>query len=451
MLPAKWPKWSIIVIALALGAFAIGLVLLLEPLAQAVSPQLMPTPTLYHIQYAKQVSGGCEDCHFNQSALLASAEMHANVEAVWIEAESLATPHGSLGCITCHGGTGDVADREEAHQGLIEDLSETHPQDCLLCHRNLPAELPDDHLRTPHGRVVNAAWEGSACGVKCSDCHGQVGHGFDPVSGEMICPMNVCLDCHRERNLGTQLEDCLACHVGLHDVAAALTCSTCHISTDTWNETALQVHPVELTGRHATADCFSCHRWPNFKGLDYVCSDCHESEHPVVLEGSHAVLDCTDCHTDGQSLTYECADCHRPLREPHFGEACEDCHTPIDFKGATIPPELHPVPLVGAHESATCDTCHIEGQPEPEYVCSNCHQPPEDHLEGACDTCHTPEGWIESAGSTIVAQSPQISHGLDRFEDCLICHDPAGEVKPAPDDHAGLANEQCVLCHKAAP
>jgi len=191
-----------------------------------------------------------------------------------------------------------------------------------------------------------------------------------------------------------------------------------------------------------------------------VCEDCHtpagfeladtsDFEHPVPLEGAHTDLACSACHTAGQTLAYQCANCHQPPREPHFGQVCQDCHTTISFKGATLPPELHPVPLIGAHLRATCDVCHAQGQRVPEYICSNCHKPPQNHLEGSCDNCHTPEGWIESA-NLIVARSPQIPHTLDGLEDCLACH-AAGQIEPAPDDHEGLINEQCMLCHKATP
>jgi mono/diheme cytochrome c family protein len=117
---------------------------------------------------------------------------------------------------------------------------------------------------------------------------------------------------------------------------------------------------------------------------------------------------------------------------------------------ATLPPEPHPVPLVGAHQGATCEACHAEGEQAPEYVCTNCHQPPENHLEEACDTCHTPKGWGESVAS-VAAQAPQIPHTLDGRDDCQMCHDPAGQIKPGPADHEGRGNEQCTLCHKLAP
>jgi hypothetical protein len=178
--------------------------------------------------------------------------------------------------------------------------------------------------------------------VYCSDCHGAVGHGFDPVSGNVICPMAVCIDCHVSRGLDSQLTDCSACHITPHDPVPVMQCSACHQSTDAWQSAEADIHPVDLIGRHAEVQCF-------------------------------------------------------------------DCHQQSDLK----------------------------------YECANCHQPPENHASGDCSTCHTPEGWIESAAS----QAPPISHDLANRENCVMCHDPAGQVKPAPANHASYGNEQCFTCH----
>jgi len=277
---------------------------------------------------------------------------------------------------------------------------------------------------------------------------------------------------------------CFRCHDGKHldesGSSIRLHCNICHSLPVTVAPTdeavVMEVANIKEPDSHleptfmadhrflANDVCTECHG-PNTFGADdsTFCahSACHGQAwpevdlnaafpHPIALEGKHAEVWCHNCHNGVKQPAYECANCHQPSMEPHFGEVCEDCHTPIGFKGATLPPELHPVPLIGAHLYATCDVCHAEGQRVPEYVCSNCHQPPKNHLEGTCDTCHTPEGWVESAAS-FVAQSPQIPHALDGLEDCLSCHDPTKDMKPVPEDHDGFANEHCTLCHKAMP
>jgi hypothetical protein len=442
MLPTNWPKWVVILIAIGLVALAMVAGVLSVPLGRALAPEITPTPTLPSINYAQPLSGECEKCHTDRQALLASADSPENVDVYYIEKATLENPHSALGCVTCHAGTGNKADKEAAHQGLIQDLSKTHPQECLLCHRNLPDQIPEDHLRTPHGQITDAVWEGSACGVLCSDCHGQVGHGFDPVTGQIVCSMAVCLDCHRERNLDSKLSDCNTCHVGPHDVALAMSCKDCHVSTESWKETQLAVHPVELTGYHAEADCFECHRWPNFKNLDYVCSDCHKRPHDVGND------DCALCHTpDGWAESAEalvagapafphpalgreeCRSCHgvegqQPIPADHKGrtnDTCQVCH-----KAAPAPAIMHPVE---GHE--ICSSCHGEGKIAEFTVAI--HRGRDD---ASCLTCH------ESAGVT----PRPITHSLDGRADCLMCH-AAGAVKPYPQTHEGWDNDLCLLCH----
>jgi hypothetical protein len=106
----------------------------------------------------------------------------------------------------------------------------------------------------------------------------------------------------------------------------------------------------------------------------------------------------------------------------------------------------HPVVLEEVHADLDCSACHTGGQ-DLTYECANCHTPPENHLPGTCDTCHNPEGWAQSA-SALVSVAPEIEHELDGREDCLVCHDPAGNVVPAPSNHVDYGNEQCTLCHK---
>ena len=349
-----------------------------------------------------------------------------------------------------HGGHKDFPGCFRCHDG--EHLSpegESIRLHCNICH-SIPALLnPGD--RPPLMPVVSAQEPPSHSETNFMADHRFLANG-------------ACVDCHGEIAFGS-------------DDSSFCANSVCHGRT--WPSVDLDAafpHPIELEGKHAEVWCHNCHR--GIEKPSYECANCHEPpmashfgdtcedchtpegfgqavmaasfEHPVSLENGHATLDCIACHAEGQSLVYECATCHEPPSAAHFGPNCEECHAPTSFKGATIPPELHPIPLIGAHLRATCNICH-DGE-TPEYVCSNCHRPPENHLEGTCDKCHTPEGWQDSAAS-LAALSPEIPHGLDGLEDCLVCHDPAGDIEPIPANHedGGYINEQCGLCHKAAP
>jgi hypothetical protein len=273
---------------------------------------------------------------------------------------------------------------------------------------------------------------------------------------------------------------CFRCHDGKHlseeGESIRLECNVCHSIPQTVRPgeapPAVLVADVDEPPSHlesnfiadhrfqASDECVACHGEIAFGDDDSsFCANsaCHGRAwpsvdldaafpHPIELEGKHAEAWCYDCHAGVAKPDFECANCHEPPGETHFGDLCEDCHTPAGFEGAVLPPELHPVELTGAHLSASCDACHLEGQPSPEYVCGDCHEAPENHLEGTCDTCHTPEGWAESA-ATITSSAPRITHELEGRDDCLMCHDPEGQVRPAPADHADYANEQCIVCH----
>ncbi len=338
------------------------------------------------------------------------------------------------GCFRCHDGNHLTSDGESIrlHCNICHSIPLTvgandRPPDMPVA----TVQEPDSHIETSF--MADHRFQANG---ECVQCHGEIQFGADDSS---FCANSAC-----------------------HGRAWPL------VELD-----AASPHPIELEGKHAEVWCHNCHEGvrkpvydcanchepamePHFGTL---CEDCHtplgweqadlgDFQHPVALEGAHASLDCSDCHTAGEDLTYACADCHQPPGETHFGPTCEDCHTPEGFKGATLPPELHPVPLEGAHQRATCDVCHAAGLRVPEYVCSNCHRPPENHLSGVCDTCHTPEGWAQSA-SSIVSEAPEIPHNIDGLDDCLFCHNPSGEIEPAPSDHDEYINEQCRLCHKA--
>jgi hypothetical protein len=358
----KWPRWTIIPIGLGLAGLAIVLGLLLEPAADALSPvQVEPTPTMPAIAYSQGLSDGCHNCHFSLSALQTSAAFPDTAEGYLIGAESIVTPHGRLGCLACHGGDGEAEDKEGAHQGLVADMTAQDPEKCVICHEDLPNEIPGDQLRVPHGTIMDGIKQGAPCDVHCSDCHGGVGHGFDPVSGEKFCSMSVCLECHQERNLEIQMADCDGCHIGPHDVASSLTCNDCHTSTDVWQEVSLGIHPVSLPGMHGEMACFKCHQYPNFKGLNNVCTDCHLSGHSGW--GDH---DCAGCHDSG--ATWDMV------------ASTWDGHTD------------HWDQYKGEHLKVTCAGCHFETYTGIDPNCDTCHSTPDSHEDGRsggdCTNCH---------------------------------------------------------------
>ena len=357
MLPRNWPHWIMIPIGLSLAVASIGLGLVLEPAVQSLAQHPEPTPTLPCLDYAAPLSGECVDCHTDLTRIQALVASEEERQRLFVETSAIDSVHGRLGCITCHGGTSGTADVDAAHDQLMPDPSTRFEATCILCHRDLRDPASDGLLHEPHGVVLDSPHT-----VECSECHGAVGHGFNAPAGGSICSMAACLDCHEEQNLDVQAQNCGSCHVGPHDVAAALSCSDCHTSIQDWNQTQLSVHPVRLTGRHAEAECFDCHEWPNFGDLDYVCSDCHERPHDFgddacaschttggwdssTMEGHRFSIDhggadgsCNACHPGGDTSSYHCLTCHSETVTVNFHEArgtsdilskCANCHPDV--------------------------------------------------------------------------------------------------------------------------
>ena len=349
----QWPRWAVVPIGLGLAGFAVLLGLVLEPAGYALSPvKVEPTPTIPAVGYGRSISDGCHDCHFSLEALQAIAVDAAHAEAYLIEPLSIYTPHGSLGCVACHHGDGEAQDKETGHNGLIRDISQAQPEQCIICHRDLPEQIPGDELLIPHQIVENKILHGEQGNLFCSDCHGGVGHGFDPVSGEVACSMMVCVGCHAEEgqcaachqgsDLKVEMTGCEVCHEGPHDVAETLTCPCCHTSLETWEEIEASIHPIELPGVHGETRCFECHDWPNFKGLHDICTDCHKSGHTNWGDD-----DCTQCHDPGATWNIVASTWDKHIEHwdmykgDHLQVACQGCH----FETYT---GLDP----------SCDTCH---------------------------------------------------------------------------------------------
>jgi hypothetical protein len=343
MLPSKWPRWITVPIGFGFAVASIVTGLILVASVQAFVPSAEPTATPPRIEYAAPMSGECTECHSDEERLEETAASAEEVEVLYIEASLVESTHGRLGCVTCHQGTPDTEDVTAAHAGLVEDASVYFEEDCLVCHSDLLDEYEDSGLYAPHSQVA----EGLAEDLTCSDCHGSVGHGYDPESGEPIIRMAACIDCHEERNLPV---DCNVCHT---DMAA-------------WSP---------------EADCAMCH-------ADYVLG----REDPDLLAYAHAQegLECLDCHSDLAALgeAHVGAVPGAPVRDLRVSmESCFDCHVPNEHTRYEKVIELtadytiddQPINPHNPHE----------GLDEPQIECRYCHKMhQESALTNYCYACH---------------------------------------------------------------
>ena len=147
----------------------------------------------------------------------------------------------------------------------------------------------------------------------------------------------------------------------------------------------------------------------------------------------------------------ECLNCHGPAgikpgpanHAAFTPDICTNCHK-ANVPG--VPPGAAPaIPHQTEGGMAECKNCHAEGGIKPwpanhaaftPDICANCHQAPSSgESEGG-----------ESEGKS--EDVPAIPHDLAGRDDCLMCHNPEGGMKPAPKDHVGRTADQCQTCHK---
>ncbi len=383
-----------------------------------------------------------------------------------------------LHCNICHSIPMTVGEGDRVPQMPVVSVEEPafHLEANFMADHRFQA---DDSCVECHGEVAFGSDDSSFCAN--SACHGQAWPEVE-LDAAFEHPIELvgkhaetwCHDCHE--GVEKPEYECANCHEPPSEPHFGVRCEDCH--TPLGFERADMGdfrHPILLEGNHATLDCLACHSGgfeltyecaachepPSEPHFGEQCEDCHTPEgfgqtdtsgfqHPVALEGKHATLDCMACHSEGFDLTYECAACHKPPSEPHFGEQCEDCHTPEGFEQVQAEAVDHPVALVGNHAGLDCMACHSEGF-DLTYECKACHEPPtEPHFGATCEDCHTPEGFVESATS-ILGPAPEVPHALEGLEDCMLCHDPVGESVPAPADHSDFVSDQCTLCHQVAP
>lgn len=292
-------------------------------------------------------------------------------------------------------------------------------------------------------------------------------------------------------------QDCASCHQSdyqkasqpLHVGVISENCADCHSNTR-WAPARGSDHSFPLDGAHATATCNTCHigEPPVYEGTPTACVDCHSDQRDLVIEPSHADFsdDCSSCHStsawqpaafdhtwplEGAHATANCTSCHVGDPPVYQGTptACVDCHggerdlvaqpSHVDFSddcaschgtGAWQPAAFeHAWPLLGAHATATCASCHL-GDP-PVYTgtpttCASCHQqdlasvtePPHTGFSEDCSSCHGTAGW-GSASFEHTTAFPLT--GVHQTTACTACH------TGTPAVFAGTANE-CVGCHR---
>jgi hypothetical protein len=334
-----------------------------------------------------------------------------------------------------------------------------------------------------------------------------------------------CVQCHVKlvfSNVGTQ---CADCHADIHRRQFGANCGQCH-TVQSWNVSvqAIQNHQnrFPLIGAHAAVDCEACHTGAatgQFQGLSIQCYSCHAKDfqsatnpnhlsakfpttceqcHTVnswldakfnhattgfPLTGAHVTVPCNTCHLNGQfaGAPTDCVGCHlknyQATTNPNHVQAnmpttCQTCHNTSAWQVATFDHSITGFPLTGAHVSAACSACHINGNYNlTNAACSACHMPayqstanPNHAAAGFptdCSLCHSTASWtaatfnhattgfpLTGAHVTVVCASCHINNNFNLTSTaCVSCHLALFQGTTNPNHVAAGFPQQCDVCH----
>lgn len=264
-----------------------------------------------------------------------------------------------------------------------------------------------------------------------------------------------------------------------------------------------------MTGKHAVAECASCHldlRFDEPKGTADECASCHVDVHrgqlgddclachtttdfnltngelihartSFPLTGAHLLTSCESCHTgdaDGLfvPLDTDCFACHaadyqRTQSPPHeaagFSTDCATCHSTLAFSDGSFDHALASggFALVGAHAVAACAACHALPSFDPLFDaagdsdCYACHAADYEQAETIdhdalgfpteCQQCHTTTAWEDARFDHVTVSQGFALVGAHEALACVACH--SGPSGDVPFDPA--SQNDCVACHQA--
>lgn len=330
---------------------------------------------------------------------------------------------GREDCLSCHRPDGGVKESPDNHAGFGNDL-------CLTCHAPEGGDLASSRAeRIPH--PVDG-WD------NCGFCH-------QPEAGLKPSPRN-------HADFGN--DGCRACHGDGGTLEAGVL------------QQARPLGPSIPHGVQGREDCLQCHQPGggvrpapvSHQGLSReACTLCHQavagapasvaspvaSPYPAIPHAIEGREDCLACHQAGGGV--------RPAPLDHgwitSSTDCRNCHVSAIGGAPSAPsgPAAYPAiphPLEGRQD---CLACHQAG--------AGLQPSPLDHAwmtsSGDCRNCHALAAGQLPPGPVMVSPYPSIPHSVAGREDCLACHQAGSGIRPAPLDHAWIADSvDCRNCHQ---
>ena len=379
-------------------------------------------------------------------------------------------------CLACHK---PVAERIAAKKGVHRDVK----GDCVSCHvehAGVNAELrPFDPKKFDHLKETGFALDGRHA----------------PLAGK-------CESCHKGRSFLAVQPACASCHADVHKGRLGPDCASCHTTAAAFKDAAKTFDHSKaafpLTGAHATVQCASCHKTPDYRVAKFgACNDCHKDPHEKPLGvcaschttdsfkssrridhektgfpliGKHATVACATCHVKPPTQVHlkagKCADCHQDPHKGVFkGADCASCHNESGFQKTT--PFDHTArtgyALEGGHAAAPCASCHKgaavpSGTPASRAVvdfrgakkdCASCHRDVhQGELGGRCESCHTVKSF--KVPTFQHPKFPEFFSAKHAAAPCEKCHkpaEPAAGGAPPARLFKGVSTA-CATCHK---
>jgi len=364
--------------------------------------------------------------------------------------------HTPMACVECHR-------KNDTHKTRYGDR-------CDTCHDDAgwkPA-------RFAHDRQTRYPLLGKHQAAKCDSCHAgvlyrdklktdcQACHQKDDKHNGTLGPR--CADCHTERAWNATKVDHDKTRFPLHGKHATTDCKLCHKS-QVFNE--------------APRECYACHQKDDkHKGsLGRDCQQCHgeadwkkssfdHAKTRFPLLGKHAKAECGTCHKDQdyKKTPQDCYACHQKddKHDGQEGRDCKACHGEDDWKKvARFDHGLARFPLLGKHVQTKCEGCHKTPRfKDARSECNACHAKDDKHqrtLGTACEQCHDARTW-KAWDFDHDRRTRFVLDGGHKGLACAACHTrPAGTKVEASraclachrkdDVHDGGFGRQCEQCH----
>jgi hypothetical protein len=303
------------------------------------------------------IKTACIECHPKQTKEGKEFQKFKNIAFGSCENCHKDVHSGRLGknCSSCHNTNSFRSINQSTfdHSKTAFPLLGKHSSvDCNSCHKTgLTQKIKHDLCTDCHKDYHNGEFTVNGGIRDCKDCH--TVHGFTPSL--------YTIDQHQK------VFPLLGSHL-------AVPCAGCHRVNERW------------TFRRIGKDCIDCHKniHGNEIGINFLsdgCRGCHDvnswgsinfdhSKTGFVLEGKHAAADCRSCHFKNNdiqqqrfaSLNKFCTECHTDVHAGQFGsgidEECIRCHTFNNWKPEKFNHNQTRFSLEGAHSRLQCSECH---------------------------------------------------------------------------------------------